>query len=153
MSDSVREHLSADIKSAMRARDTAQLTVLRMLSAAIKQREVDERVTLGEADVIALVDKLIKQRKDAAQQFADGGRDDLADAERAEIEILGRYLPQALSADEVDAAITAAIASIASTGASGLADMGKVMAVLKPQLAGRADMGEASKQVRAQLSR
>lgn len=150
MSDSVREHLSADIKSAMRARDTAQLTVLRMLSAAIKQREVDERVTLGEADVIALVDKLIKQRKDAAQQFADGGRDDLAAAERAEIEILGRYLPQALSADEVDAAITAAIAS---TGASGLADMGKVMAVLKPQLAGRADMGEASKQVRAQLSR
>lgn len=150
MSDSVREHLSADIKSAMRARDTAQLTVLRMLSAAIKQREVDERVTLGDADVIALVDKLIKQRKDAAQQFADGGREDLAAAERAEIEILGRYLPQALSADEVDAAITAAIAS---TGASGIADMGKVMAVLKPQLAGRADMGEASKQVRAQLSR
>ncbi len=149
MTDSVRDQLSADIKSAMKARDSERLTVLRMLSAAIKQREVDERITLTDADVIALADKLIKQRKDAAQQFTAGGREDLAAQEEAEIAILSAYLPQQLSADEISTLITQALAE---SGASGLREMGAVMNLLKPQLAGRADMGEVSKQVRAHLS-
>ncbi len=149
MTDSVRDQLSADIKSAMKARDSERLTVLRMLSAAIKQREVDERITLTDADVIALADKLIKQRKDAAQQFTAGGREDLAAQEEAEIAILSAYLPQQLSADEISTLITQALAE---SGATGLREMGAVMNLLKPQLAGRADMGEVSKQVRAHLS-
>ncbi len=149
MTGSVRDQLSADIKSAMKARDSERLTVLRMLSAAIKQREVDERITLTDTDVIALADKLIKQRKDAAEQFTAGGREDLATQEQQEIAILSAYLPQQLSEAEISALITQALAD---SGASGLRDMGAVMNLLKPQLAGRADMGEVSKQVRAQLS-
>jgi len=149
MTDSVRDQLSADIKSAMKARDSERLTVLRMLSAAIKQREVDERITLTDADVIALTDKLIKQRKDAAEQFTAGGREDLATQEQQEIAILAAYLPQQLSAAEISTLITQALAE---SGATGLREMGAVMNLLKPQLAGRADMGEVSKQVRAQLS-
>ncbi len=149
MTDSVRDQLSADIKSAMKARDSERLTVLRMLSAAIKQREVDERITLTDADVIALTDKLIKQRKDAAEQFTAGGREDLATQEQQEIAILAAYLPQQLSAAEISTLITHALAE---SGATGLREMGAVMNLLKPQLAGRADMGEVSKQVRAQLS-
>lgn len=149
MTGSVRDQLSADIKSAMKARDSERLTVLRMLSAAIKQREVDERITLTDTDVIALADKLIKQRKDAAQQFTAGGREDLAAQEQQEIVILSAYLPQQLSDAEVSALITQALAD---SGASSLREMGAVMNLLKPQLAGRADMGEVSKQVRAQLS-
>lgn len=149
MSDSVRDQLAADIKSAMKNRDSERLTVLRMFSAAIKQREVDERITLENADVVALADKLIKQRKDAAQQFAQGGRDDLADKERQEIDVLSVYLPQALSDGEIEALI---VKAIDETGAKELRDMGQVMNLLKPQMAGRADMGAVSKQVRTRLS-
>ncbi len=149
MSGSVRDQLSADIKSAMKARDSERLTVLRMLSAAIKQREVDERITLTDADVIALTDKLIKQRKDAAEQFTAGGREDLATQEQQEIAILAAYLPQQLSEAEISTLITQALAE---SGAASVRDMGAVMNILKPQLAGRADMGKVSQQVRAQLS-
>lgn len=149
MSDGVREQLNADIKSAMKARDQARLTVLRTISAAIKQREVDERITLNDSDVIGLIDKQIKQRKDAAEQFTAGGRADLAANEQAEIEILSAYLPQALSAEEIAALIEAAIAA---TGASSARDMGAVMNQLRPQLAGRADMGQVSGLVRTKLN-
>lgn len=149
MSGTVRDQLNADIKSAMKARETERLTVLRSFSAAIKQREVDERITLEDADVIALADKLIKQRKDAAEQFAHGGRDDLAEKEKQEIEILSVYLPQQLSGDEVAKLIAEAINN---SGASSMRDMGAVMNTLRPQLAGRADMGAVSKQVREQLA-
>ncbi len=133
----------------MKARDSERLTVLRMLSAAIKQREVDERITLTDADVIALTDKLIKQRKDAAEQFTAGGREDLATQEQQEIAILAAYLPQQLSEAEISTLITQALAE---SGAASVRDMGAVMNILKPQLAGRADMGKVSQQVRAQLS-
>lgn len=149
MSGTVREQLNADIKSAMKAREAERLTVLRSFSAAIKQREVDERITLEDSDVIALADKLIKQRKDAAEQFTQGGREDLATKEKQEIEILSVYLPQQLSEDEVRALIGEAIRS---SGASSMRDMGAVMNVLRPQLAGRADMGAVSKHVREQLA-
>lgn len=149
MSGTVREQLNADIKSAMKAREAERLTVLRSFSAAIKQREVDERITLEDSDVIALADKLIKQRKDAAEQFTQGGREDLATKEKQEIEILSVYLPQQLSEDEVRALIGEAIRS---SGASSMRDMGAVMNVLRPQLAGRADMGAVSKRVREQLA-
>lgn len=148
MSLGVREQLNADIKSAMKARDSERLTLLRTVSAAIKQREIDERVTLDDADVIALIDKQIKQRKDAATQYRQGQREDLATAEEREIEVLSGYLPQPLSEDEVQTLIQAAIEQ---TGAQGMPDMGKVMAVLKPQLTGRADLGQASSKVRAHL--
>lgn len=149
MSDSVRDQLAADIKSAMKSRDSERLTVLRMFSAAIKQREVDERITLENADVVALADKLIKQRKDAAQQFKQGGRNDLAEKECQEIEMLSVYLPQALSDDEVETLVAAAIEE---AGAKELRDMGGVMNLLKPRMAGRADMAAVSKQVRSRLS-
>ena len=149
MADGVRAQLNADIKAAMKARDSERLTVLRGASAAIKQREVDERITLDDAAIIALIDKLIKQRKDAAEQFRGGGREDLAANEEREIDWLQPYLPQPLSADEIAARIDAAIAS---TCASGMADMGKVMGQLKPELAGRADLGQVSKDVRARLA-
>jgi uncharacterized protein YqeY len=148
MSLGVREQLNADIKSAMKARDRERLTLLRTVSAAIKQREVDERITLTDADVIALIDKQIKQRKDAATQYRQGQREDLASAEEREIEMLSGYLPQPLSEDEIQALINAAMEQ---TGAQGMPDMGKVMAVLKPQLTGRADLGQVSAKVRAHL--
>ena len=148
MSLGVREQLNADIKSAMKARDSERLTLLRTVSAAIKQREIDERITLEDADVIALIDKQIKQRKDAAAQYRQGQREDLATAEEREIDVLNGYLPQPLSADEIQTLIHAAIEQ---TGAQGMPDMGKVMAVLKPQLTGRADLGQVSSKVRAHL--
>lgn len=148
MSLGVREQLNADIKSAMKARDSERLTLLRTVSAAIKQREIDERITLDDADVIALIDKQIKQRKDAATQYRQGQREDLATAEEREIEVLSGYLPQPLSEEEVQTLIQA---SIEQTGAQGMPDMGKVMAVLKPQLTGRADLGQVSSKVRAHL--
>lgn len=148
MSLGVRDQLNADIKSAMKARDSERLTLLRTVSAAIKQREVDERITLTDADVIALIDKQIKQRKDAATQYRQGQREDLAAAEEREIELLSGYLPQPLSDAEIQALIDAAMEQ---TGAQGMPDMGKVMGVLKPQLTGRADLGQVSSKVRAHL--
>jgi uncharacterized protein YqeY len=132
----------------MKARETERLAAIRLLLAAIKQREVDDRVTLDDAAVAAVVDKLIKQRRDSINQYEQAGREDLAAVERAEIVVLTPYLPAQMSADEVAAAIKAAIAQ---TGAAGPADMGKVMGILKPQLTGKTDLSAVSQLVRAAL--
>ena len=145
----LKAQITEDMKDAMRAKDAPRLSTIRMLLAAVKQREVDERRELADADVVAVVDKMIKQRRDSVVQFDAGGRADLVAAERAEIEVLSGYMPQALSEAEIDAAIATAIAS---TGASGAAGMGKVMAELKPKLAGRADLSAVSAKVKAKLA-
>ncbi|MGE5666392.1 MAG: GatB/YqeY domain-containing protein [Betaproteobacteria bacterium] len=146
---SLKERITADMKDAMRARDAARLSAVRLLLAAIKQFEVDQRTEAGDADVIAITGKLIKQRRDAADQYDAAAREDLAARERAEIEVISVYLPQALSEAEIVALIDAAIAQ---SGASGPQAMGKVMGLLKPQLAGRADIAQVSAQVKARLS-
>ena len=148
MTTSLKDRITEDMKSAMKARETERLAAIRLLLAAIKQREVDERITLDDAAVAAVVDKLIKQRRDSLNQYEQAGREDLAAIERAEIDVLTPYLPAQMSADEVAAAIKAAIAQ---TGAAGPADMGKVMGVLKPQLAGKTDLSAVSQQVKAAL--
>ncbi|MEO5766017.1 MAG: GatB/YqeY domain-containing protein [Casimicrobiaceae bacterium] len=145
----LKQTITADMKDAMRARDAGRLSAIRLLQAAIKQREVDERKEMTNADVLAIVDRMIKQRRDSIAQFEAGKRPDLAEIERAEIAILSAYLPAAMTEAEIDAAIAAAIAT---TGAAGLAGMGKVMAELKPQLAGRADMAAVSARTRAALA-
>ena len=145
----LKQTITDDMKDAMRARDAARLSTIRLLLAAIKQREVDERKDMSDADVLAIIDKMIKQRKDSIAQFEAGNRKDLADAERAEVTVLSGYQPAALTDAEIDAAITAAIAR---AGASGPAGMGKVMAELKPQLAGRADMAAVSARTKAKLA-
>lgn len=144
----LKTQLTDAMKDAMRARDKARLGVFRMALAAIKQIEVDERIELDEARTLALLDKLIKQRKDSATQYRDAGRDDLADTEEAEIRVLSEFLPAALDDAEINALIDDAIAR---TGASGMRDMGKVMGLLKPQMQGRADMGAVSGKVKARL--
>ena len=136
-------------KEAMRAKDKLRLGTIRMALAAVKQREVDERIELTDADVIALLTKMVKQRKDAASQFEQADRQDLADTEIAEIAILQDFLPQALSEDELSALIDQAMSE---TGAAGMQDMGKVMGWLKPKVQGRADMGQLSGQIKAKLS-
>jgi uncharacterized protein YqeY len=138
-----------DMKTAMRAKDSARLSTIRMLLAAVKQREVDERIELTDADVLAVIDKMIKQRRDSIAQFEAGKREDLAAIERAEVTVLSAYMPARLSDAEIDSLIAEAIAS---TGASGMAGMGKVMAALKPRLAGRADMGAVSARIKARLA-
>jgi len=147
---SLKERITEDMKAAMRAKDAERLSTIRMLLAACKQREVDERIVLDDTMVIGLVDKLIKQRKDAITQFAQAGRTDLVDKETAEVAVLEVYLPQRLTADEVTAAVSAIVASL---GASGPGDMGKVMAAAKAQLAGKADMGSVSSAVKQALSK
>lgn len=137
------------MKTAMRAKDTARLGTVRLLLAAMKQKEVDERVVLTDADVLAIIDKMVKQRRESIAQFEKAGRQDLADAEKAEIAVLAAYLPQQMSEAEVAQAIAAAIAE---SGASGAKDMGKVMGLLKSRLAGRTDMGKVSGLVKAKLS-
>jgi uncharacterized protein YqeY len=137
----LRDQLNEDIKSAMKARETERLNALRLLSAAVKQREVDERITLDDAAVVSVIEKMIKQRKDSISQYEKAARQDLADKEKYEISVIEGYLPQQLSQGEIDAIVAEAIAS---TGAKGAADMGKVMGVVKPRLAGRADMGKVS---------
>ena len=144
----LKARITEDMKAAMRARETARLSTIRLLLAAIKQREVDERKELGDADVVGVIDKMVKQRRDSIAQFEAGKRMDLADAERAELAILQDYLPQRLSEAEIDAAIDAVIAR---TGAAGPAGMGKVMGALKTELAGRADMSAVSARVKALL--
>jgi uncharacterized protein YqeY len=146
---SLKERITEDMKNAMRAKDAERLGTIRMLLAAMKQKEVDERVELDDAMVVAIVDKLIKQRKDAAQQYEAGARQDLADKEKSEIVVLEAYLPQRLTADEVAAAVKAIVAEL---GASGPGDMGKVMGAVKAQLAGKADMGQVSAAVKAALA-
>ena len=146
---SLKSRVVEDMKTAMRAKDAARLSTIRMLLAAIKQREVDERIELTDADVLSIIDKMIKQRRDSIAQFEAGKRQDLADAERAEVALLAAYMPAPFSDTEIDALIADAIAS---TGASGIAGMGKVMALLKPKLAGRADMGAVSARIKAKLA-
>ena len=145
---SLKDRIQDDMKAAMKARETERLNAIRLLMAAIKQKEVDERITLDDAAVAAVIDKLIKQRRDSINQYEQAGREDLAAAERAEIEVLSPYQPAQLSAEEVDAAVKAAIAQ---TGAAGPADMGKVMGILKPQLAGKTDLAAVSQRVKAAL--
>lgn len=147
----LKDRITADMKDAMRAKAAARLSTIRLLLAAIKQREVDERKTLADADIVAVIDKMVKQRKDSITQFDAGNRADLADAERAELAILQTYLPAALTDAEIDAAIDAELATARSTGAAGPALIGKVMAALKPKLAGRADMAAVSAKVKARL--
>ena len=145
----LKSRITDDMKAALRAKEAARLSTIRLLMAAIKQREVDERKEMTDADVLAIIDKMVKQRKDSIAQFDAGNRKDLADAERAEIIVLQNYLPQQLGDAEIDAAITAAVAQ---AGATGPAAIGKIMALLKPQLAGRADMSVVSAKVKAKLS-
>jgi uncharacterized protein YqeY len=147
---SLKDRITEDMKSAMRAKDAARLLTIRLLLAAIKQREVDERISLDDAQVIGVLDKLIKQRKDSIAAFAQAGRTDLVDKESAEMSVLEAYLPQRLSADEVAAEVRRIVAEV---GASGPADMGKVMGAAKGQLAGKADMGMVSAAVKAALSK
>lgn len=146
---SLKDRITEDMKTAMRAKDSARLSAIRMLLAAIKQKEVDERVVVDDASTLAIVDKLIKQRRDSITQFEQAGRQELADKERFELDVLAAYLPQQASADEVAAAVAAAIAE---SGAAGPADMGRAMALLKPKLAGRADMGAVSALLRQRLA-
>ncbi len=147
---SLKDQITEDMKSAMRAKETARLGTILLLLAAIKQREVDDRIVLDDAAVIATVEKMIKQRKDSISQFEKAGRDDLVAVESAEMTILQAYLPAQMSDAEVQAAVAAAIAS---TGAAGPQDMGKVIGALKAQLAGKADMGKVSGLVKAALAK
>lgn len=145
----LKERITEDMKAAMRAKDSARLGAIRLLQAAIKQKEVDERVTLDDAAIAAIVDKLAKQRKDSIAAFTQAGRQDLADKETAELAVLQAYLPARLSAEEVAAAVKALVAEV---GASGPADMGKVMGAAKARLAGKADMAAVSAAVKAALA-
>ena len=141
--------ITEDMKAAMRAKATARLSTIRLLLAAIKQKEVDERIEVSDADVVGIVDKMIKQRRESITHFDAGGRPELAAAERAEIEILQGYLPQPLSEAEIEALIAAAIAD---SGASSAAAMGRVMTALKPRLAGRTDMARVAERVKSKLA-
>ena len=147
---SLKQQITEDMKTAMRAKDSVRLGTIRLLQAAMKQKEVDERVELDDIMVIAIVDKLIKQRKDSVAAYQSAGRQDLADIETAEMLVLQAYLPQRLNAQEVQHAVAAIVAEL---GASGPGDMGKVMGAVKAQLAGKADMGEVSAAVKAALNK
>ena len=146
---SLKARITEDMKTAMKAKETAKLGAIRLLLAALKQKEVDERVELDDAAIIAIIEKLTKQRKDSFTQYEAAGRQELADAEKFEIAVLGAYLPEKMSTEETNAIV---VAAVAETGAKGPADMGKLMAVLKPRLAGKADMAEVSKLVKAALA-
>jgi uncharacterized protein YqeY len=147
---SLKEKITEDMKNAMRAKETAKLGTIRLLTAAMKQKEVDERVELNDTMILAIIEKMLKQRKDSITQFEAGGRQDLADIEKAEVVVLSAYMPAGMSDAEVQAEV---VAAIAATGAAGPQDMGKVMGVLKPKLAGRADMTAVSGLVKAALSK
>lgn len=159
---SLKDRITEDMKAAMRARETERLAAIRMLLAAIKQKEIDERIAVDDAAVITIIERLVKQRKDSIDQFGKAGRQDLVDRETAELLLLQAYLPQALSAAEIDAALDAAVAEVIAAGgptvqtaagktALAPAAMGKVMALLKPRLAGRADMSQVSGLVKARI--
>jgi hypothetical protein len=145
----LRDKLNEDIKSAMKAREQEKLAALRLMLAAVKQKEVDERITLDDAGVIAVVEKMIKQRKDSIEQYEKAARQDLADKEKYEVGVISTYLPQQLSQAEIDAVVSEVIQQ---TGAKSPADMGKVMGAVKPKLAGRADMGKVSAIIKAKLA-
>jgi uncharacterized protein YqeY len=146
----LKEQITEDMKAAMRAKDSGKLGAIRLITAAIKQKEVDERVELNDAQVQGIIEKMIKQRKDSIAQFEAGGRQDLVEIEKAELEVLNAYMPEALSDAEVKAEVDAAVAA---SGAAGPQDMGKVMGILKPKLAGRADMTAVSALVKAALAK
>ena len=146
---SLKARITDDMKTAMKARDTERLGTIRLLLAALKQKEVDERVELTDTDIITIIDKMLKQRRDSVTQYTAANRADLADRETAEMVVLSEYLPQALTEAEIDALNDQAIAD---TGAAGMQEMGKVMAVLKPQMAGRADMAAVSGRIKARLA-
>jgi uncharacterized protein YqeY len=145
----LKQQLKDDMKAAMKSGEKARLGVIRLINAAIKQREVDERIELDDAQVLAVLDKMVKQRRDSVEQYSKAGRDDLASVETAEIEIIQTYLPEALSEAEIGALIDQAIAE---TGAAGMKDMGKVMGILKPKVQGRADVGAVSAAVKQKLA-
>ena len=147
---SLKQQITDDMKTAMRAKDAARLGAIRLLLAAMKQREVDERIELSDADVVAIIEKMNKQRRDSISQYEAAGRQDLADVEKFEMSVLAAYMPQQLDEVEITAAV---VEAIAATGAAGQQDMGKVMGVLKPKLAGRADMGKVSALIKAQLNK
>ena len=149
MADTLKDTIMADMKAAMRAKDKDRLGTIRLIQAAIKQREVDERTELGDEQVLAVLDKMVKQRRDSIAQYRDAGREELAAKEEAELEILQHYLPEPLSEGEIDEMIEAAVSA---TGAESMEDMGKVMGQLKPKVQGRADMGEVSARIKARLS-
>ena len=144
----LKERIQEDMKAAMRARDAARLSAIRLLLAAMKQKEVDERQPLADADVLGIIEKMVKQRRESIAQFEKAARQDLADQEKFEIGVLGGYLPQQMGEAEIAQAVAAAVSE---AGAAGVKDMGKVMALLKPRLAGRADMGKVSGLVKAKL--
>ena len=144
----LKDRVTEDMKAAMRAKDAARLSAVRLLLAAMKQKEVDERVVLTDADVLGIIEKMVKQRRESIAQFEKAARQDLSDQEKFEIGVLSAYLPQQMSQAEVEQAIAAAVAE---SGAGGVKDMGKVMALLRPRLAGRADMGKVSGLVKAKL--
>ncbi len=146
---SLNNRITEDMKTAMRARDTARLGAIRLLLAAIKQIEVDQRIEPDDTVIIGIIEKMIKQRKDSISQFQGAGRQDLVDAERFEVEVISAYMPQPLSAAEVAAIIMAAVAE---SGARSMQEMGRVMAIVKPHLAGRADMGQVSAAIKAKLA-
>ena len=146
---SLKDKLQQDMKTAMRAGEKRELAVIRLINAAIKQREVDERIELNDDQVTAAIDKMAKQRRESIEQYEKAGRDDLADQEKFELDILKTYLPEQLDEAEIDAMIEAAVTA---TGASSIKDMGKIMGQLKPKLAGRADMGAVSGKIKARLS-
>lgn len=146
---SLRDRINEELKAAMRAGDARRRDAIRLLTAALKQKDVDERKVLADADVIAVIDRMIKQRRDSIAQFEQGGRQDLAEAEKFELGVLQAYMPQALSEAEIEAAVAE---TLAATGAKAPSDMGKVMGVLKSRLAGRADMGKVSALVKAKLA-
>jgi uncharacterized protein YqeY len=145
----IQTRIKDTMKAAMRAKEKARLGVIRLIQAEFKRIEVDERIELDDARVLAVLDKMTKQRRDSAKQYEDASRQDLADQEHFEISILAEFLPKALTDDEIDTLISEAISA---TGASGMQDMGKVMGILKPQLQGRADMGAVSKLIKAKLT-
>lgn len=145
---SLRQQITEDMKAAMRAKEAQRLGAIRLLLAAMKQREVDERIELSDEQVVAIIEKMLKQRRDSISQFEAAGRQDLADNEKFEVAVLQGYMPQALSDAEVEALV---VAAVASSGAAGVKDMGKVMAAVKPQVAGRADMGKVSVLIKSKL--
>jgi uncharacterized protein YqeY len=149
MADTLREQLTADMKDAMRAKDKERLGTVRLILAAIKQREVDERIELDDTQVLVVLDKMVKQRRDSIKQYRDAGREELAAVEESEIAVIQAYLPAALSDEEIDTLIDEAVAA---SGAAGMQDMGKVMGQLKPKLQGRADMGQVSGKIKARLT-
>jgi hypothetical protein len=144
----LKTRITDDMKTAMKAKETARLGAIRLLMAAMKQKEVDERVELDDAAVVGVIEKMLKQRRDSIAQYEAAKRQDLADAEKFEVAVLSAYMPAGLAAEEIEAIV---IAAVADSGAKAMADMGKVMAIVKPQIAGRADMAEVSKLIKAKL--